>query len=355
MWPFAKSSSDDGSQVQRPPSEPNGQQGAPETPPPPIGDTPPAALAARAAAGERAAAWRLLHWIAEGNREAIEAVRNFPDGRLLTCFLEWLALGVWAGKPFKVPAKLRQPYFRAQVLSLFLPGPGPAEGLVLRVLLDGLRDRQPEVRATAAHLLGLLDTPDPEPGLIAALRDENSSVRVEAARALGRLHLVSACPALVAALHTHDEALASQVRQALLQFGSKATPALLEAAHSPDPWVRWHALRALGDVRDAQSIPTLVKMLADSDQAVAWMAARDLAPMGLPVVEPVLRLLITVPCTPWLTETAGYVLRQQRKPPLLAVALQPVLQSMHAVDYRIAVPMAAEHALEHLAGSSSTR
>ena len=357
MWPFAKSSPDSGDvpQVQMPLSESGEQQGIPETPPPPVGITPPATLVALAAEGRRGAAWRVFHWIAEGNREAIEAVKDFPDGRLLTYFLEWLALGTWAGKPFKVPAALRQPHFRTQVFTLFLPGPGPAESLVLQVLLNGLHDRRPQVRAAAAHLLGLLDNPDAGPDVIAALRDESPEVRVQAARALGRLHLVSACQALVAALNTRDEALASQVRQALLQIGSKAVPALLEAVHSPDPWVRWHVLRALGDLRDARCIPALVEALADSDQAVAWMAARDLALMGSPVVKPVLELLIRVPCTPWLAQTAGYVLRQQRNPPQLAAILQPVVQSMYDVDYRITVPMAAERALEQLAGSSSRR
>jgi hypothetical protein len=291
----------------------------------------------------------LFHWIAQGNREAIEAVRNVPDGRLLTYFLEWLALGTWAGKPFKVPRQMRQPHVRTQVLSLFLPGPGPADRLVLQVLLTGLHDRQSTVRAAAAHLLGLLDNPDTEPELLATLRDGNPEVRIQGAKALGRLHLVSACPALVAALNAHDEALASQVRQALVQIGSPAVPDLLGAAHSPDPWVRWHALRALGALRDARCIPALVEALADSDHAVAWMAARDLAPMGSQVVTPVLELLVGAPGTPWLMETAGYVLRQQRHPPELAAVLQPVIRSLHEVDYRITAPMAAEHALEQLA------
>ena len=119
------------------------------------------------------------------------------------------------------------------------------------------------------------------------------------------------------------------------------------------PWVRWHALRALGDLRDARSIPALVEALADSDQSVAWMAARDLAPMGPPVVTPVLQLLIKVPCTAWLAETAGYVLRQQRNPLQLAALLQPVINSTRDVDYRITAPMAAERALAQLASSSS--
>ena len=353
MWPFAKSSSDDVSKIQPSRSGPAGQPDAPDSPPPPVGTAPPALLAAQAAEGKRGAAWRLFHWIAQGNREAIEAVRTCPDDRLLTYVLEWLALGTWAGKPLNVPKALRQPHFRRQALTLFLPGPGPTEGLTRRVLLKGLHDGRPAVRATAAYLLGLLESADAGPDLIAALRDEHPEVRAQAAKALGNLHLVSACPALVAALTTHDEALAGQIRHALVQFGSPAVPRLLEAAHSPDPWVRWHALRALGNLRDARCIPALVEALADSDHAVAWMAARDLAPMGSQVVTPVLKLLIRAPGTPWLMETAAYVLRQQRKPPALAAILQPVIHSTHDVDYRITAPMAAERALEEFESSQS--
>ena len=280
MSPFAESSSAPDDALPEPEMlfpESGGVPAAPETPPPPVGTTPPETLAAQAAEGKRGAPWRLFHWIAEGNREAIEAVWSVRDPRLLTYFLEWLALGTWAGKPFTLPKDMRQPYFRTQVRTLFLPGPGPMERLARQVLVNGLHEQRSAVREVAAYLLGLLADPATAPDLIEALRDGKSEVRAQAAKALGRMHLVSACPALVAALNTHDEALASQVRQALLQVGSQAVPPLLEAVQSPDPWVRWHVLRTLGGLHDRRSMPALVEALADSDHAVAWMAARELA------------------------------------------------------------------------------
>jgi hypothetical protein len=319
-----------------------------EAPPPPVGAIPLASLATLAAQGQRRAAWRLLHWIGEGDWDAIDAVIMFPQGRLLTLLLEWLALGTWASKPFQVPKPMRQPSFRAKVHMLFLPGVGAPEELAREVLCAGLRDARPEVRETAAYLLGLQSYPPAAPDLIEALRDPAPGVRVQAAKALGRLCVPEAAPALVQTLSFHDDALASQARQALLQLGPPALPPLMAAARSPDAWVRWHALRALGELHDRRAVPVLVEALADNDHAVAWMAARKLAPFGTPAVEPVLRLLIKTPATPWLMETAAYVLRMQHDQQLKRL-LRPVVRSMHSAGYRVEMPLAVQHALRQLA------
>jgi hypothetical protein len=329
---------------------PGNQTSSPEGPPPPLGTTPPAALAYAAAQGQRKAAWRLIQHIAEDNPEAIAAVACYPQGRLLGLFLEWLALGTWAGKSMRLPAEINLPHARTKVRTLFLPGPGAPQRVVKDVLCDGLRHPRSEVRETAAHLLGLLEDPSAEPDLIAALRDPSSAVCVQAAKALGRLRTPQAASALVNALSFHDEALASQARVALVQLGVSVEPLLMQAAHSPDAWVRWHALRALGEFHDARCMPALVEALADNDYAVAWMAARELAKMGMPVVEPILRLLLRVSATPQLMETAAYVLRAQRNPQLKSV-LEPVIRSMHDVDYRVAMPLEVGRALKSLARS----
>jgi|GEM_PF-497577 len=331
---------------------PGNETSAPEGPPPPLGNTPPAALVEAAAQGQRKAAWRLIQLLMEDNRDAFEAIVRYPEGRLLNLVLEWLALGTWAGKSMRLPVSINLSHARTKVRTLFLPGPGAPEGIVKDVLCNGLRHSRPEVRETAAHLLGILNNPQTEPDLIAALHDPSSAVCVQAAKALGRLHTPQVVSALVHALGKHDEALASQARVSLLQLGVSAEAPLLKAARSPDAWVRWHALRALGEFHDMRCMPALVEALADSDHAVAWMAARELATMGTPVVEPVMRLLLRAPATPWLMETAAYVLRAQHSPQLQGV-LEPVIQSMHTVDYQITMLMAVERALMQLAGRHS--
>lgn len=159
------------------------------------------------------------------HREALEAIKSDPPGRVLALLLEWLALGTWAGKPFQVPRAMCQPHFRMQVSTLFLPGSGAPEALVTAVLGAGLHHPQAAVRATAAHLLELLGEPTTVPALLEALHDPDAVVRVQAALALGRRQVPQAASALVdVLLSSQDEALAAQGHLALLQLGSVAVP-----------------------------------------------------------------------------------------------------------------------------------
>src|SRR6476646_9579716 len=91
---------------------------------PPVGITPPQVLAQEAAAGRRGAAWRLMHWIMDNDPRAILAVASLDDDRLTQHFLEFLALGTWAGKPFTIPIAFRLAHFRTRLRTLFLPGAG---------------------------------------------------------------------------------------------------------------------------------------------------------------------------------------------------------------------------------------
>lgn len=326
---------------------PESQNAAPEQPVPPIGTAQPTSLVASAVEGKRGAAWRLFHWIEQDRPEAIEAVKNCPDRRLWELLLEWLALGTWAGRPFHLPPPMRQPHFSAQIRALFLLD-ASTRRLIAQVVSAGLHDPRAQVRENAAYLFGVLGEPAAIPDLIETLHDPASEVRVQAAGALGRMRAAQAAPALVDALGSHDEALASQIRQALLQCGaSAAVPPLVKAARLPDDWVRWYALRILSELHDARAVPPLIEALTDTSEAVAWMAARGLVAMGAPMVEDVLRLLLRAPDTPLLMETAAYVLRARHDEPLRSI-LAPVIHSMHSVDYRAAMPLAVEHALEQI-------
>jgi HEAT repeat protein len=198
--------------------------------------------------------------------------------------------------------------------------------------------------------LGLLGDPQTAADLVDALHDPVSAVRVQAAKALGHLRIPGTALALVGALRYHDEALASQIRQALLEIGPGAIPALMEAAPSPDAWVRWHVVRVLGDLHDLRGLHPLAEALADTDYAVAWMAARALAAMGASVVPEVLRVLLRAPDTPRLMEAAAYVLHQQTNPQMKGI-VAPVVQSMHDVGYRAATPLAVDAALKQLEAS----
>jgi HEAT repeats len=316
---------------------------------PPVGITPPQILAKDAAAGRRGAAWRLLHWIMENDPRAVIAVSSLEDDRLAQNLLEFIALGTWAGKPFVVPAPLRTAHARTRLRTLFLPGAGFDSVRSERIAMAAVRDKRPAVRETAIYILGILESPAATPVLMDALNDPVPTVRLQAAKALGRVGDPAAVPALLNALRGADEQLGSQVFSALVRLGPAAVPALLEASTSNSAWMRWQCVRALGGIHDRRAIPVLVKALSDSDHSVAWMGAKGLVHFGRLSIEPVLRLLMTAEMTPWLVETASYVLQTQSQyDPKVKPYLEPVVQQMRGLAFRVGTAHVAQKALAQL-------
>src|SRR3989440_3889145 len=316
---------------------------------PPIGITPPQILAHDAAQGKRGAAWRLLVWIMENDPRAIIAVSSLDDDRLAQNLLEFIALGTWAGKPFVVPVQLRSALARTRLRTLFLPGAGIDSVRAQRVTMSAVHDKRPAMRENAIYILGLLESPVATLMLIQALNDQVPSVRMQAAKALGRVGDPVAVPALLNALRSADEQFGSQIFSALVRLGRAAVPALLDASNSHSTWMRWQAIRALGAIRDRRALPVLVSALSDADHSVAWMGAKGLTQYGRLSLEPVLRLLVKAEMTPWLVETASYVLNSQiRYDPKLKPYLEPVLERMHALAFRVGTSHAAQQALAQL-------
>src|SRR5712692_3826313 len=319
---------------------------APADVPPPVGITPPQILAQDAAAGRRGAAWRLLHWIMENNPQAVVAVSSFDDDRLAQRLLEFVALGTWAGKPFVVPVPLRSAYARTRLRTLFLPGAGMDSARAERVLLAAARDKRPAMRETAVYILGIIGSPVAAPVLLETLQDPVPAVRLQAVKALGRVGDPSAVPVLLNALRGADEQLGSQIFSALVRLGRAAVPALIDASNSHSTWMRWQAIRALGTIRDRRALPVLVSALSDADHSVAWMGAKGLTQFGRLSLEPVLQLLVKAEMTPWLVETASYVLSNQiRYDPKLKPYLEPVIERMRAQAFRVGTSHAAQKSL----------
>jgi len=280
---------------------------------------------------------------------AIQAVSASQDERLVQHLVEYIALGTWAGKPFVMPAHLRTPYARTRLRTLFSSPNAIDRSLAERVLLSDLHDARLPIRETAAYLLGIMGSTAAVPQLIPILHDPSPTMRMQAAKALGRSGSSAAVTALLAALRGADEPQSSQIFQALVNLGPLAVPSLLETSQSNSNWMRWHSIRALCEIRDQRALPRLVQALNDPDHGVAWMAAKGLAHMGKECVAPVLHLLISAETTPWLVETASYVLNTQfTNHKELKPDLEPVVQQMHQSAFRVGTGSAALKALEHL-------
>lgn len=296
---------------------------------PPIGTTAPAILAQDAAAGHRGAAWRFLYWIMENDPRAIEAMSAIKDERLTQHLLEFIALGTWAGKPMVVPPRLRSSYTRTRLCTLFLTRASMDSTQTERILFKALHDSRPAMRATACTILGIIGSHTATPQLTEALSDPIPMVRIQAARALEQVRDPASIPALVKALRGADEQMTTQIFSALTILGHAAVPALIDLSNSHSAWIRWNSVRALGKSCDELAIPVLVKALRDSDHAIAWAAAKGLAEFGSASIEPVLRTLTAGDITPWLMETAAYVLSHQREK--FKPYLNPVIVHLHGV------------------------
>ncbi len=111
--------------------------------------------------------------------------------------------------------------------------------------------------------------------------------------------------------------------------------------------MRWNCVRALGAIRDYRALPVLVRELADTDHSIAWMAAKGLVQFGGLSVGPVLRLLMSAQVTSWLVETSSYVLSNQHDRKLKPY-LEPVIEHMHGVAFRVATTHYAHKALTQL-------
>jgi len=132
-----------------------------------------------------------------------------------------------------------------------------------------------------------------------------------------------------------------------VKLGPAAVPALIETSASSSPWMRWNCVRALGAIRDYRALPVLVRELADTDHSIAWMAAKGLVQFGGLSVGPVLRLLMSAQVTSWLVETSSYVLSNQHDRKLKPY-LEPVIEHMHGVAFRVATTHYAHKALTQL-------
>jgi hypothetical protein len=289
-------------------------------------------------------------WILDNDPRAVVAVSSLEDDRLALHLLEFIALGTWAGKPFIVPLPLRSPYARTRLRTLFLPGAGIDAVRVRRIVLEALHDPRPQMRETAVYILGLIGSKEDTSVLIAALQDPSREVCYQAAKALGRIGDSVATSALFEALRHADEQLGSQIFLSLIQIGRAAVPALIEWSSSSSAWIRWHCVRALGELNDSRGVLTLAQALNDPDHGVAWMAAKELVHFGTLAVDPTLHVLMRSETSPWLVETTSYVLSTlARFYPILKPYVNPVISALHDVAFRVATSLAASKALDHLA------
>jgi HEAT repeat protein len=161
--------------------------------------------------------------------------------------------------------------------------------------------RQPEVKASVARILGGLKDPSSIEPLAQALEFGNSdsaaaAMNREIADALGRIGDVRAVPTLLRVLKMQDHYVQVEAIEGLGALKAKEAVAPLMAIAPDDtvePFVSRKALRALGDIGDPQAVPVLVKMMFKDRRGASFYpeASFALYQLGQPSSDALLAVL----------------------------------------------------------------
>lgn len=157
--------------------------------------------------------------------------------------------------------------------------------------IAALKDQDWAIRGEAAGLLGTFKDPRAVGPLVSLLRDQDRSVReaaIEALRSIG----ASAVEAVGTCLTEPDLSIQESASAILATIADERVLApLITALRSGDWIVRMHAAKALGRVRNADSVEPLIPLLQDKVKAVREEAAAALAAIGDAAIPSLLKAL----------------------------------------------------------------
>jgi HEAT repeat protein len=119
---------------------------------------------------------------------------------------------------------------------------------------------------------------------------------------------------LVLLLENEDDKVRLKARKSLVILGKKAVlPLSIVLENSKTYKARWEAAKALSEISDLKSIPTLVKALEDPESDVAWLAAKSLEKFRKAAWPELLRALVNHGSESVLLQHgAHHILRKQK-------------------------------------------
>lgn len=310
-----------------------------------------AELLGHVAAGDPAAAAQVLGQLGSGNpwlrQIIVETIQDSADPQMWRQLLAWFARHQWradilarSGPAHETPEVSRR--VDDSISELFVTDAGPADPVKVALLRDALHDDIPRMRHAAACLLGQRGEHHPRvvDMLIETVRSGELICRLRAMQTLAKLQEPRGADVLVEALATDtDEQIHWAAAHALVEIGPAAVPALLEAARAPRTHLRWHAVRALGQIGDVYAAPGVAAALTDEDYGVRWAAADVLGHMGARAVPAILGVLSAGPPRAGVREAAYHALHQMA--PEIQERLTPVLDALRGPGAADATPMAA--------------
>jgi HEAT repeat protein len=119
---------------------------------------------------------------------------------------------------------------------------------------------------------------------------------------------------IVNQLESEDDKVRTKARKSLVAIGKQAVlPLSLVLENSKIYKARWEAAKALGEIGELKSIPSLVKALEDPETDVAWLAAKALEKFRKAAWPELLRALVNHGSeSVSLQHGAHHILRKQK-------------------------------------------
>ncbi|MEB3323296.1 MAG: HEAT repeat domain-containing protein [Synechococcaceae cyanobacterium] len=151
---------------------------------------------------------------------------------------------------------------------------------------------------------------------------------------------------LIAALASPRAARRHDARLALEAIGNPAVGHLIQGLGDMKNEVRSEAIRALGNIGDAEAVPALIRELEDESSACRWLAAESLATIGAASLAPLLELLAEGVDSFEVRRGVLHVLHALE--PVRPTLLGPVLAAFQSDVPEIAIRGAASTALVEL-------
>ncbi len=129
-------------------------------------------------------------------------------------------------------------------------------------LIKRLSDEHKDIRARAAHALGMIGDPSSCQNLIGALKDKEWPVRAMAAKALGRIKASEGIEPLCQVLGDPEWWVRANVAEALKNMGEKGIQKLFEMLDSPDKYAGQQAVLML---QESGHIDSYLEKLVSQD------------------------------------------------------------------------------------------
>jgi len=136
-------------------------------------------------------------------------------------------------------------------------------------------------------------------------------------------------------------------RRILVEIGSDAVPILIKALDNKEKWVRWEAIKALGQIADPAATGALINLLDNPEFDMRWMAAEGLIAIGRATIVPLLKTLVERSNSLLLYEGTHHVLHDIRRGDLDEI-LKPVMEALESSQATVTVPIEAAIALEKI-------